>query len=258
VPVTTCICLKYGTRYGAEYPNRLHAGLRRQAAGDIRLFCMTDDRSGLHPDIEVLPLADEPFFPAMFAEMERRGWKSPFRKISLFRPGLITDLDGPLLVFDIDVVIVGDVAPMAAFAPGKIAMRREWHTSEKRPSLGHGSVEKIEPNLHGWLYEDVARDPVAALASGYGSEQSYTSLNASARGQLAHFPDAWVASFKYDCRPPRPLNLVLPPRQPPEAKVICFHGRPKMEEAVDGFRGGIFRSTRPAPWLKAAWMGESA
>jgi hypothetical protein len=147
---------------------------------------------------------------------------------------------------------------MAAFAPGKIAMRREWHTTEKRPSLGHGSVEKIEPNLHGWLYEDVARDPVAALASGYGSEQSYTSLNASARGQLAHFPDAWVASFKYDCRPPRPLNLVLPPRQPPEAKVICFHGRPKMEEAVDGFRGGIFRSTRPAPWLKAAWMGESA
>lgn len=257
MPVTNCICIKYGTRYGAEYPNRLHAGLRRQASGDIRLFCMTDDRAGLHRDIEVLPLAEEPFFPAMFAEMARRGWKSPFRKVSLFRPGLIPDLDGPLLVFDIDVVIVGDVAPMAAFAPGKIAMRREWHTSEKRPSLGHGSVEKIEPALHGWLYEDVARDPVAALASGYGSEQSYTSLNASARGQLAHFPDEWVASFKYDCRPPRPLNLVLTPRLPPEAKVICFHGSPKMEEAVEGFRGGIFRSTRPAPWLKAAWMGET-
>jgi hypothetical protein len=258
VPATTCICIKYGTRYGPEYPNRLRAGLRRQASGDIRLFCMTDDRAGLDPGIEILPLAEEPFFPAMFAEMERRGWKSPFRKISLFRPGLIPDLDGPLLVFDLDVVIVGDVAPMAAFAPGRIAMRREWHSSPKRPSLGHGSVEKIEPNRHGWLYEDVARDPVAALASGYGSEQSYTSLNAAARGELAHFPDDWVASFKYDCRPPRPLNLIRTPRCPPGAKVICFHGNPKMEQAVDGYRGGPLQATRPAPWLKSAWIGVDA
>ena len=258
MPVTNCICIKYGTRYGPEYPNRLYAGLRRQSTSDIRLICMTDDRCGLSPGIELLPLAEEPFFPAMFAEMDRRGWKSPFRKVSLFRPDLIPDLEGPLLVLDVDVVIVGDVAPMATYAPGKIAMRREWHSSEKRPSLGHGSVEKIEPHLHSWLYDDVARDPVAALTSGYGSEQSYSSLNAAARGEFAAFPDEWVASFKYDCRPPRPLNLFLPPRRPPEAKVICFHGRPKMEEAVAGYRGGLLHATRPAPWLKDAWIGDDA
>lgn len=258
MPVTTCICIKYGTRYGDEYPNRLLAGLKRHASTDIRLFCMTEERQGLDREIEVLPLAHEPFHTVMFAEMARRGLQAPFRKVSLFRPDLIADLEGPLLVFDVDVVIVGDVAPMASFAPGKIVMRREWHSSPKRPSLGHGSVEKIEPHLHSWLYENVARDPIAALNSGYGSEQSYTSLNAAARKELAHFPDEWVASFKYDCRPPRPLNLFLPPRQPPDAKVICFHGNPKMEEAVDGYHGGLFHSTRPAPWLKEAWMGDLA
>lgn len=254
--VTNCICIKYGTRYGPEYPNRLYAGLRRQSSSGIRLYCLTDDRTGLRPEIEVLPLLEEAFYPTMFAEMARRGWKSPFRKVSLFRPGLIADLVGPLLILDLDIVVVGDVAELATFAPGKVAMRREWNSKPGRVSFGHGSVEKIEPDLHGWLYEDVARDPVSALKLGQGSEQSYTSTNAHNRGALEHFPDDWIASFKYDCRPPRPLNLILQPKLPPTARVICFHGAPKMEDAVSGYRAGPFRSTRPCAWLRDTWMGD--
>ena len=77
--VTNVICIKYGSRYGAEYPNRLYAGLKRNSPSDIRLFCMTDDRADIQPEIEILPLLDEPFHKVMFAEMARRGWKSPFR-----------------------------------------------------------------------------------------------------------------------------------------------------------------------------------
>jgi hypothetical protein len=40
--------------------------------------------------------------------------------------------------------------------------------------------------------------------------------------------------------------------------VICFHGNPKMEQAVDGYRGGPLQATRPAPWLKSAWIGVDA
>jgi hypothetical protein len=256
VAVTNCICLKYGTRYGPEYPNRLFAGLKRHASTDIRLYCMTDDRAGLAPGIEVLPLQDEPFHAALFAEMAKRGLQAPFRKVSLFRPDLTDAPEAPLLVFDIDVVIVGDVAPLATFAPGMVAMRREWHSSTVRPSLGHGSVEKIEPARHAWLYDTVAQDPVAALNFGHGSEQSFTSLSAHSRGELAHFPDAWIASFKYDCRPKKPLNLFMEPRLPLDARVVCFHGRPKMEEAVTGYRAGL-NSTRPAGWLRREWLGDA-
>ncbi len=251
--VTTCLCLKFGTRYGPEYVNRLAAGIARTTP-DARLVCMTDDRTGLAPAIEVLPLPREPFHAAMFAAMAARGWKAPFQKVSLFRPDLLPGHHGPLLVLDIDVVILSDLRPLRDFAPGQIAMRREWGRRPGFRTLGHGSVEKIEPDRHAFLYETMARDPAAALAFGGGSEQTYTSLLAERHGVFAPFPDEWIASFKYDCRPTRPLNLLMEPRKPPQAKVLCFHGRPKMEEAVAGYRAGL-SSTRPCRWLRDAWMG---
>jgi hypothetical protein len=38
---------------------------------------------------------------------------------------------------------------------------------------------------------------------------------------------------------------------------MCFHGTPKMEEAVDGYRGEWWRATLPAPWLREYWVGEA-
>jgi hypothetical protein len=229
--VTTCICMKYGSRYGAEYPNRLYAGLRRQSSSDVRLICITDDATGLRPEIEVLPLVEESFWPAMFAEMARKGWKSPYRKVSMYRPGLVKDLVGPLILLDIDIVVVGPIDDLRDYAPGKVCMRMDWAAGPGSSELGHGSVEKFEPDLHGYIYEEMARDPVAALNRFPGREQIYTSRSAEARGDFVPYPDAWIASFKRDCRPPKPLNLILPPRKPPEARVICFHGEPKMEDA---------------------------
>ena len=127
--------------------------------------------------------------------------------------------------------------------------------SGRAPSLGHGSVERFDPKLHPYLYEFMARDPEAAVAFGGGSEQTYTSASAQRAGDFEPFPDEWIVSFKYDCRPPRPLNLFRTPYLPPDARFVCFHGRPKMDEAVEGYRAGLLKSTRPCPWLRDAWIG---
>jgi hypothetical protein len=253
-----CICIKYGTAYGPEYVNRLRAGLARQTRLNLRFFCMTDDAAGLDSKVEVLSLPEEPFAARMEKAMETAPKRGRLKKISLFRPDLIPDLDGPLLVFDLDVAIVGPIDDLRDHAPGKLCMRREWRASSRAPSLGHGSVERFDPKLHPYLYEFMARDPEAAVALGGGSEQTYTSASAARAGDFKPFPDAWIVSFKYDCRPPRPLNLLVEPRLPPDARVVCFHGRPKMDEAVEGYRAGPFQSTRACRWLREAWMGEAA
>ncbi|HOZ34587.1 MAG TPA: glycosyl transferase [Tabrizicola sp.] len=255
--VFTSICLKYGTLYGPEYVNRLFAGLRRQSAGEIRLWCMTDDPRGIDPRVGILPLPDEPFAARMEAALATAPKRGRLKKISLFRPGLIPDHAGPILVLDLDIAITGAVEPLFSHAPGKVCMRREWRGSSRAPSLGHGSVERFDPALHPYLYDVMARDPEAAVAFGLGSEQTYTSKSADRAGDLAFYPDAWIASFKYDCRPTRPLNLFREPHLPPEAKVVCFHGRPKMPEAVSGYRAGPFQSTRPCTWLRKAWIGDA-
>ena len=252
----TCICLKYGTAYGPEYVNRLRAGLVRHSTMPVRFLCMTDDAAGLGHGVEVLALPEEPFADRMERALATAPKQGRLKKISLFRPGLLSGHAGPLLVFDLDVVIAGPVDDLWAYAPGAVCMRREWRSSSRAPSLGHGSVERIDPDRHAYLYQAMADDPEEAVAFGGGSEQTYTSASADRAGDLRFFPDDWIASFKYDCRPPKPLNLFLTPRRPPEARVVCFHGRPKMEEAVAGYRAGL-ASTRPCRWLRDAWEGKA-
>ena len=249
----TVLTLKYGTAYGPEYVNRLRAGLMRHCSEPIRLLCMTDDREGIHKDIEILDLACEPYEARMEIALAKAPVRGRLKKISLFRPDLVPDHEGPLLVLDLDLVIVGDIAPIMIHAPGKVLMRKEWNA--KPWQLGHGSVERFDPSLHGYLYTDMLEDTEGSVALGRGSEQNYTSLNAERHGDFAAIPSEWVVSFKRDCRPVRPLNLLLSPRLPREAIIVCFHGRPKMDEAVMGYSAGL-HTTRRADWLTRAWSAE--
>lgn len=249
----TVLTLKYGTAYGPEYVNRLRAGLMRHSSEPIRLLCMTDDRTGIHKDIEILDLAREPYEARLEMALAKAPVRGRLKKVSLFRPGLVPNHEGALLVLDLDVVIVGNVAPIMRHAPGKVIMRKEWNA--KPWQLGHGSVERIDPSLHGYLYNDMLKDTEGSVALGRGSEQSYTSLNAERHGDFEAIPNEWVVSFKRDCRPVRPLNLLMSPRLPEGAIVVCFHGKPKMSDAVAGYRAGL-HTTRRADWLTRAWSDE--
>ena len=87
---------------------------------------MTEIHEGLHPDIEAIDLPDEPWLEEMNAALAKldRYWE--MRKVSLFRPGLIPDLDSALLGFDLDEVVTGSLDPLLEFEPGKVIMRHDW------------------------------------------------------------------------------------------------------------------------------------
>jgi len=250
----TVACIKWGTAFGPEYVNRLFSGVRRNFVRPVRFLCMTDRDAGLHPDVEVLPLPDEPFRAEMDAALEVADRKGAMRKVSLFQPGAIPDAGGPVLGFDLDVVITGPLDDLYDFAPGKVAMRADWVEARRGRPTGHGSVFRFDPALHGYLYDSVAADPTGAVERARGSEQRHTSTLARERGDFAYLPPDWVVSFKHDCYPLFPLNHWIEPRLPREARVVCFHGRPKMPEAVAGFRGSIVRACPPTGWLRDYWI----
>ena len=249
------VCIKWGAKYPTYYVNRLRDGVRRFLARPHRFVCFTDDAEGLDPGIEVLPLPVEPFEAEIVAAMNREGRKGAWRKISLFRPGL-AGMSGPMLGFDLDVVITGRLDELVDFAPEKVCMRREWRYEWQGREGGHGSVFYFDAARHPYLYEEFAADPEGSVARHKGSEQYYTSMTALRHGELAYWPGQLICSFKRNAMRWPPLNLMAPPRLPPDCRVMCFHGRPKMEEAVEGFRGSVLSSTLPAPWLRRDWVGE--
>ena len=129
------ICMKWGTKYGPEFVNRLRSMVRRHLKRPHRFVCFTDDATGLDADIECLPLPPMDLPPG-----KERGW----RKLSTFCNPL-ADLSGPTLFLDIDIVIVG---PLDDFFdhPGEFCIIHDW----VRPwrITGNSSVYRFEAGAH--------------------------------------------------------------------------------------------------------------
>ena len=245
-------CIKWGAKFSHEHVNRLYAGVARNLPPPFRFICVTDDPSGIRPEVEVIPLEDEPFSDTVRTLLSTSKRKGAFGKVSLFKPSLFPS-GGRVLGFDLDVVITGPLKDLFEVHPGKVCMRHDWLAKRRGRPDGHGSVFRFDPHLHCFLYEEFAASPGDWMRKSKFSEQKYTSMVAQGRGAFAYFPPHWIASFKRDSMRPFPLNHLLVPRQPPEARVVCFHGNPKIEEAIEGFRSGPLRSTLPCDWLKSHW-----
>jgi hypothetical protein len=155
------LCIKWGTKYGSEYVNRLYRGVRKHLTGDVRFICMTEIGDGIDPDVEVLPLPVTPFDEASF---DARKGGDTWRKVGLFQPG-IAGLDDDTLFLDLDIVITGSLDEFFTYEPGKFCLIHDW--LEKRRAwmpgrdgrVGNTSVFRFHPQKHTRVYEHFAANP---------------------------------------------------------------------------------------------------
>ena len=53
------MCVKYGTKYGADYVNKLYNGVKRNLSINHTFACFTEDNNGLDENIKVIPLKEK-------------------------------------------------------------------------------------------------------------------------------------------------------------------------------------------------------
>ncbi len=123
----TIICIKWGTRYGVDYLNRLASMIKRNTKRPTRLVCFTEDPTGADPWVEIAPLP-----PINIPD--RVAW-TPWRKLSLWQYPL-ADLAGDVLFFDLDVVITGSIDEFFDFEPGRFCVAENW----TQPNSGVGNT----------------------------------------------------------------------------------------------------------------------
>ncbi len=246
------LCIKWGTKYGSEYVNRLYQGVCKNLSQPFRFVCLTDDGQGIDPNVDVLPLPVTSFDEASFDS--RKGGET-WRKVGLFQPGL-AGLDGDTLFLDLDIVITGSLDDFFTYEPGKFCVIHDW--LEKRRAwmpgrdgrVGNTSVFRFNPTQHTRVYNHFAANESEVLET-FRIEQQYVSRTLA--DDLAFWPAEWVCSFKRHCRPVFPLNVVCQPHEPTNMRILAFHGYPLPQQAIDGYSASIFKSTRPAQWLKTYW-----
>lgn len=240
------ICMKWGSKYGAEFVNRLYNMVNRHLTLDFQMVCLTDDDTDIHPDIKCFPIP-ELNLPANLPE---RGWK----KLTTFKPELY-GLKGIALFLDIDIVIVDNIDGFFTYQADhndSVVIIRDW----KKPwrMIGNSSVYrfKVGMNTYPDLLANFERN-FETIRQEVRHEQAYLSNYLREHHHLEYWDSSWCVSFKYQCMAPPLLNFVKAPTLPRDAKIVIFHGEINPPDAIAGGGGKWYRRVLPSPWLSEHW-----
>lgn len=226
---TTIVTMKWGRLFGPDYVNVLYRACRAAASLPFDFVCFTEDAEGLDPDVIVKPLPDIPLEPE---EWYQRGvWP----KLALFKADL-DGLTGRCLFIDLDMMILRDLdAFLTHDAPFVTTdMGDTWWPGMARTKPEAGTcVFAFNVGEQSQILDTFLADKAAAKQR-FKNEQKFVDAHASS---MEYWPEGWVISFKRWLRRPVGLDLILPPKTPPEtAKILAFHGKPR---PVDLMRPGI-------------------
>lgn len=234
------ICMKWGTKYGPEYVNRLYGMVARNLTLPFRFVCFTDDVAGIREEVETRPL------PSLDLPegLPERGWM----KLATFQPEL-GGLQGVTLFLDLDVVIVDSIDEFFSY-DAEFAIC--YDEKKKRQRIGNSSVYRFEIGCCPDVL-DYFRENFETVRGSYRNEQAYLSHQMDQKGLLKFWPREWCPSFKYHCVPDFPANLWRAPFIPEGARILLFHGKPEPVDAMAGISGKWYRHLRPATWIADYW-----
>lgn len=197
--VTIAAVLRSGGDYSPDWVYALRRGVARHL-DRFDFVCLTDT-----------PLA----VPWVALKHDWPGW---FAKLELFRPGLFT---GPVLYFDLDTLIVGDLEQLASYR-GPFALISDFY----QPQRAQSGVMAWTPGPHTeTLYQRFASEP---FPKGGGDGQWLHAHSKPERLQ-ALYPGQ-ICSFKAQARAGVPAGT----------RVVCGHGRPRFNESAAGWAHGAW------------------
>lgn len=254
-PVANVICIKWGRHYyTADDVNRLYAMVRRNISRhDLRFFCFTEIAEGLDDGVLVRPL------PVLHVAKEDNRYA--YRKEAGLCDDNLGDLAGQrVLFFDLDVVITGSLDEMIEFPKGdEFVIINDWNTRGNH--VGQASCYSWVVGTLGFIKAYFEAHPVEVVKQFYTASQEYLSWKVIEQfGKLNFWPEPWCRSFKVHALPPWYLRRFVEPKLPEGTKVLAFHGRPKIEDALAGrwappgaeslVKRLFYKTIKPSPWLK--------
>lgn len=219
------VCLKHGNKYSADYVNKLYSSVKRNTTVPITFHCFTDDNTGIDSDIVVHPL---PYTNVT-------GW---WQKLYLFSDEL--PIDGQILFMDLDTLVVKNIDNYVTHRGGFTVLRDLWSGG-----INVGSaIMSFEAKRYPHIWDSFIRDPQSAIASlqPHGDQKWIQSQQPDRTYWQDLYPGG-IVSFKSHCR-----------RGIPQAgRIICFHGKPSIPEAINTTTNTQGFLIPPTPWVAEHW-----
>jgi hypothetical protein len=166
------------------------------------------------------------------------------------------------LYFDLDTIIVGNIDGFFEMPKGdEFYIIKDWNSWGK---VGQASCYSFVVGTLGYIKKHFEQNPEQIYEKFYTASQEYLSDKIVERyGKLNFWPKSWAKSFRFHCLP-TPLIPFLRKfkmaKIPKDAKIICFHGRPKLDDAQVGvwrehtaWKRFFYKHLKPVTWISENW-----
>lgn len=206
--ITVACVLRSGGDYTAEYVSRLRDAVAQHLAVPHRFVCLSD----IDVPCERVPLLNN--------------WPGWWSKLELFRPGLF---HGPVLYFDLDTIVQGDITPLARQAC-QFAMLTDFCQPRQLASgvmLFRGDFRALHDN---W---QPSRERLYRTRARWGDQGWIAEQLAVEPKRLQALVPGLIASYKTGT-----------PAELRAAAVVCFHGNPRPHEVNWDISAALSRRPR--------------
>lgn len=218
------VCLKHGTKYSADYVNKLYNMTRRHSSVPFKFACITEDSNGINPEIKIIPIPD----------FKLEGW--------WYKPWVFSEefpLNGTILFLDLDLVIVNNIDNLWSYSPNKFCIIRDFTRSTiKSWEKFNSSVFRFEKGTHTNVWSNLIKDINQTRRMHGDQDWIYSQITAG----YELWPDEWIQSYKWEIRDrndvvrengKRFFKNVVNPKVDPKTSILVFHGDPKPDQVQD-------------------------
>jgi len=228
------LCLKHGTKYDADYVNRLYNMCKRWCTLDFKFVCLTDDTGYLNPEIETLEIP--------------KGLEGWWCKPYMFSADL--PIKGTILYMDLDVVLSANIDKLITYQDNHWctirdftrAMRPKWHKY-------NSSIVRFKTGQLHFVWDEYIKDP-AAMQSRHFGDQDYL-YEATLKMKPMLYPDSWIQSWKWEVR--KSKQLTIGGTKGSRTFTTIENVKPRVECCVCVFHGDPNPHNCEDPWVKENW-----
>ncbi len=224
--------------YSVEYVNRLWSMLDRHLHLDHKLFCFTDDLTGVDDRVTTIPMPPDTF-PGMTSPSGKR---ANFRRLRTFDKELVSIFGPRMVSMDIDVVIVDDITPVLD-RPEPLVCFDQMHDNPKKRKY-NTSLVLLDTGILGHMWTEFVSNP----------SEVWTRVKAARIGDSNNSDQAVFGYYARDLKPATwsPGDGVWPWYKvrnndggyPPGTRIVLFFGDEQQHEE---------EHQKKCPWITEHW-----
>jgi len=232
------VCFKWGDKYTPSYVNNLYAGVDKFLNADYKFTCITDNPSGLNPNIKIYPLWNEVSEIKDTKYIKKK--LNCYRRLKLYDSKILEIFNYNLLVLDIDTIISGDITFLAELD------KNAFYCCKSTGRNGYAlnpSVTRIVDNKISKVWEEFKKDPLTVIKKSHkagwtGSDQAVISYLLNDKVQCLGF-DNGIISFRDE----KHIFQKNTSKLPDSIKIISFYGDDEINEDL----------VLQYPWIENFW-----